>query len=161
MTMQKHMKPFKEVKLFPPKLEEVHRMAREMGVDYDTVVKEIALSLTIPTYQNNYYQVQKRTFEAPHGIMVHLAIRRLDRKPIHDWDDFQAIKNELVGATCEGCELYPSVLREHKDRNTFHLYVFSDPSKMFPFGMGPKKTEEEKAMDSARKLDNEVSVSAV
>lgn len=154
--MQKRMKPFKEVKLFPPKVEEVHRMAREMGVDVDTVVKEIALSLSVPTYQNNYYQVQKRAFEGPHGAMFHLAIRRLDRKPIHDWDDFQQIKNELVGPLCEGCELYPSVAREHHDRSTFHLYVFMTTDKMFPFGMGPQKSAEEKAMDSARRLDHEV-----
>lgn len=134
----KHMTPFVEVKPMPPTMGEVQQMAKEMGRSVNEVQDEIHKSLTVPMFRNNYYTVQKRFVESVAGPMWHLSIRRNDRKPVHNWTDFQIIKNQLCGPFLEGCELYPSVKREVQFANQYNLYVFMNDDKMFPFGIGPQ-----------------------
>jgi hypothetical protein len=65
--------------------------------------------------------------------LTHLSIKRNDRKPVRDWRDMQAIKNQLCGPEREACELYPAESRLVDSANQFHLWVL--PAGMqFPFG---------------------------
>lgn len=68
------------------------------------------------------------------AVLIRLSIRRLDRAPIHDWRDLQAIKNELVGPECEAVELYPAESRLVDTANQYWLWCYNDPTYRFPFG---------------------------
>jgi hypothetical protein len=70
--------------------------------------------------------------------MVHLSIRRNDRKIMRDWRDLQRIKNELVGPTCEGVEVFPSEDRKVDTTNQYHLWVCADPEYRLPFGFAER-----------------------
>lgn len=69
--------------------------------------------------------------DAPRGWW--LSIKTRDKAPVHDWRDFQRIKNELIGPEAEGVELYPAESRLVDTSNQYHLWVF-DPPFRFPFG---------------------------
>jgi hypothetical protein len=86
--------------------------------------------------KNDTYQVNVCVADVPDGFpaMLHLSIKRLDREPIHDWRDLQAIKNALVGDENEGVELYPAESRTTDTANQYHLWVFVNTGNAFPFG---------------------------
>jgi hypothetical protein len=85
-------------------------------------------------WKNDVYQVHVRSCgHGPFGELVHLSLRRLDRAPVTDWRDKQAIKNQLCGGDAEGIELYPSESRVVDTSNQYHLWVF----KGFPKGKSP------------------------
>ena len=83
-------------------------------------------------YQNSLYTVIVGI--NPQQTMAKLSIRRNDREAVHDWRDLQRIKNELVGAECEGFELYPAESRLVDTANQYWLWVFLDQS--FRLGVG-------------------------
>lgn len=90
-------------------------------------------------YQNSRYTVLLfRNEPARDGgpQMIHLSIRRNDRKRPgpERWRDFQRLKNELVGESHEGAELYPAETRVADCADQYHIYVLSDPTFEFPFG---------------------------
>jgi len=87
-------------------------------------------------YKNDTYQVSMRDLGED---FVHLSIKRIDREPIHDWRDLQAIKNELVGEECEGIELYPAESRLVDTANQYHLWVAKKSTFRFPFGFDSKR----------------------
>ncbi len=58
--------------------------------------------------------------------MIHLSIKRIDKKSIHDWRDLQLIKNELIGEEYFAVEVYPSEADLHDSVNQYHLWVFTD-----------------------------------
>jgi hypothetical protein len=64
----------------------------------------------------------------PHGfagvVMWHLSIKRLDKEPIMDWRDLQAIKSQLCGAEAEAIQLFPAESRVVDTSNQYHLWVF-------------------------------------
>lgn len=70
--------------------------------------------------------------------MLHLSIKRIDREPIHDWRELQAIKDQLVGPGNEGVELYPAHSRVIDTANQYHLFVLKDPKLRFPFGFAAR-----------------------
>lgn len=70
--------------------------------------------------------------------MVQLAVKRRDKKPIHDWRDMQRIKNELVGAENEGMEIYPAESRLLDSSNVYFMFVFEDPKVRWPFGFATR-----------------------
>lgn len=79
-------------------------------------------------YKNDTYQVNIRWKTPFHAFgadvdVVHLSIKRIDRAPIHDWRDLQAIKNKLVGDEREALELYPAESRRVDTANQYHLWV--------------------------------------
>lgn len=86
---------------------------------------------TYTVWLNDRYQVWRR--DAGHG-MIHLSIKRRDKKPVHDWRHLQQIKNELVGPECEGVELYPAESRLVDEANQFHLWCVADPRVRIPVG---------------------------
>ena len=87
-------------------------------------------------YINDTYQVLYRTVkDTPEGWpdIVHLSIKRHDRKHVHDWRDFQRIKNEVCGPELEAVELYPAESRLMDTSNQYHLWVFPEGYRL-PFG---------------------------
>jgi hypothetical protein len=85
---------------------------------------------------NDAYQVLVTWFDCPElGVkgMRWLSIKRRDRKPLHDWRELQAIKNELCGEDCEAVELYPSEARLTDSANQYHLFVLPKGC-YWPFG---------------------------
>lgn len=90
-------------------------------------------------WMNDQYQVSVRRMQSDtkgEPDLVHLSIKRIDRDPIRDWRDMQAIKNQLVGPECEGVELYPAQSRLVDTSNQYHIWVIDDPAYRFPFGFG-------------------------
>lgn len=88
---------------------------------------------------NNTYQVHKRPFDSEHWPnMIHLSVKRIDRRPIHDWRELQEIKNRLVGPEHEAVELYPAESRRVDTANQYHLFVLDDPAVRFPFGFADR-----------------------
>lgn len=82
-------------------------------------------------WMNDKYQVNRR--EGEEGL-VHLSIKRRDKKALPDWRDFQAIKNQLIGPECEAVELFPAESRLVDTANQYHLWGVRTPGFRFPFG---------------------------
>lgn len=82
-------------------------------------------------YLNDTYQVAK--YPEKDGT-IHLSIKRIDREPVTDWRDKQAIKNQLVGEQHEAVELYPAEDRVVDTANQYHLWVSADPNYRIPLG---------------------------
>lgn len=92
-------------------------------------------------HENSRYQVVRREYpEGPFGPYVHLTIRSRDGSPVHDWRDFQRIKNELVGEEAEAVELYPAESRLVDTANHYHLWAFTQ--YRFPLGMAQRETSD-------------------
>ena len=97
---------------------------------------------------NNKYQVFSRVF-APelNGFgceILWLSIKSHDRAPVRDWRDFQRIKNELAGTTCEAMEIYPAEDRLVDASNQYHLWVFP-PELRIPTGWPARDVIEDQA----------------
>lgn len=73
--------------------------------------------------------------------MTHLSIRRNDRNGRPSWPDTQQIKNALVGAECEGVELYPAESRLVDVADQYHLWVITNPAFRFGFGFQERLTK--------------------
>jgi len=89
-------------------------------------------------FENSRYQVAVHTF--PPGTwpevnieVKQLSIKRLDKREVKDWRDFQRIKTELLGPEVEACELYPAESRLVDTANQYHLWCLA-PGQWFPFG---------------------------
>ena len=96
-------------------------------------------------YVNNRYQVIKEVqypSDPSLSPLVHLSIRHLDRRALHDWRDLQRIKNELVHPQSEGLELYPAENRLVDTSNQYHLWVFADPTFRLSFGFSERQVAE-------------------
>ena len=139
--MRKTMTPFKPAKATPPNQKELEAFAKTSGHTAEELHRMVGDQLNVPTFSNNRYTVMKRVTDGILGPMWHLSIRRNDRKEVSDWADFQQIKNELCGATHEGVELYPSETRRQDFQGQYHLYVFMDPTKIFPLGVVSSHTK--------------------
>ncbi len=83
--------------------------------------------------------------------MVHLSIKRNDKRPVQDWREKQAIKNEVVGPEREAIELYPAESRLVDEADQAHLWVFpvGDP---LPIGFQQRRvqTDEERRAELAK-----------
>lgn len=89
-------------------------------------------------YTNGTYHATLRAYRGADGVgVVHLSIRRADRKPVRDWRHMQAIKNDILGPEVEAVELYPAESRLVDTANEFHLWAPVDDQGAavpFPFG---------------------------
>lgn len=150
------MKPLQKAVMMPDQLD---RAIEDIGKSYDQHPEATCNLAGLPTgssreavllaarqqtlaemvdstiWLNDVYQVHRKEMED----VVWLSIRRLDRQPCRDWRDLQAIKNQLVGPECEGCELYPAESRLVDSANQFHLWVVKDPEFRFPFGFAGRR----------------------
>ena len=102
-------------------------MPQEM---YDSMIKHVIMEAACSdVYINDVYQVYKYV----EGPVIHLSIKRRDRKEIRDWRDVQDIKNQMLGEEVEAVELYPAESRRLDVANQYHIYSFG-PGHRFPFG---------------------------
>lgn len=88
-------------------------------------------------FRNNVYQVCMRDCgDPPAGWprMIHLSIRRNDRRLVRDWRQLQWIKNQLVGPDHEAVELFPADARLVDTADQYHLWVLAEAGVRFPFG---------------------------
>jgi len=78
-------------------------------------------------YLSEFYQVAIDK-DPPHAfpgvVMWHLSIKRIDKEPIMDWRDLQAIKSQLCGDEAEALQLFPAESRCVDTSNQYHLWVF-------------------------------------
>ena len=74
----------------------------------------------------------RRDVEEGEYQMIHLSIKRNDKKPIREWRDLLRIKNTLVGEEVEAVELFPAMSRVVDEANQYHLWCI--PNYTFPFG---------------------------
>lgn len=121
----------------PQVLADMERAAALTGKTLEEVRAEwIDIARSEEVYLNNKYQVNVRRSPAIDGNppMVHLSIKRIDKRPIRDWRDLQRIKNEIVGPSCEGIELFPAEDRLVDTANQYHLWCVSDPTFRFEIG---------------------------
>lgn len=91
-------------------------------------------------FLNSRYQVAAFTPEGHEDSLLHLSIKRNDGAAVHDWRDFQRIKNELCGPDCEAVELYPAESRLVDGANQFHLFAIHG---QFPFGFRERLVSED------------------
>ena len=93
-------------------------------------------------FVNLHYQVAVWAASTPEGFpdMVHLSVKRRDRKPIdkNRWRILQRLKNIIVGPECEGVEIYPKETRLVDTANQYHLWVMVDPQNQWPFGFNDR-----------------------
>jgi hypothetical protein len=102
---------------------------------------------------NDYYQVLVTFFDCEAmGVkgMRWLSIKRIDRKPIHDWRELQLIKNELCGKDFEAVELYPSETRVNDTANQYHLFVLPK-GMVWPFGYFEREVSELSSQGSVQR----------
>jgi hypothetical protein len=128
--------------------------------DFDEAKVRAAIDeeLSWPVFKNWLYQVSVRKtptdFEREDGSgvvvnLVHLSIKRIDKKPVHDWRDLQRIKNQLLGEECEAMELYPAESRLVDTANQYHLWGYDDPGLRAPFGFpGPRVVDDTAGTDT-------------
>lgn len=82
-------------------------------------------------WTNDRYRVIVRRDDDGHVSCI--SITRWDHKPVHDWRDCHAIKNQLAGPEVEALELYPAESRLVDTANTAWLWVLP-PGARLPFG---------------------------
>lgn len=101
---------------------------------------------------NDMYQVNVN--EQP-GL-THLSIKRIDRAPIHDWRDLQAIKNEICGPEREAVEIYPAESRKVDTANQYHLWVLP-AGESLPFGFSIRAVTDSPGFNAVQRPGAEVS----
>jgi hypothetical protein len=110
-------------------------------------------------FLNDEYQVNVDR-SAPHGFadmaVVHLSVKRLDRGPLQDWRDLQAIKNMLVGEAFDAIQLYPAEERVVDTCNQFHLWVLvpanpCDPPPRLPLGWSVRLVTGESSLGAVQR----------
>lgn len=134
------MRPFYECDNRPPSPEMVRQLSKKLGLPEEAAERYLRdeWQQIKKIYRNNKYQVAVYDVAAkdPEAApMIWLSIKRLDKKPIHDWRELQKIKNAIVGPECEGVEIYPAESRLVDTANQYHLWVISDPTFRWPFGL--------------------------
>ena len=79
-------------------------------------------------WANNRYQVVEEEANHLHGFapVVHLSIKRLDKKPIRSWRDLLWIKNELCGPERWAVEIFPAMAELVDTANQYHLWVLPE-----------------------------------
>lgn len=84
---------------------------------------------------NDRYTVLLRPFTAADGRkMIHLSIKRHDRRVIDDWRDLQAIKNMIVGPERDAVQVFPRETHLVDTSNQWHLWAYMDDDFVLPFG---------------------------
>ncbi len=130
-----NLEPFKRATPNPATLTVEHWLKRGLTADEAaSVIAELKLDVI---WLNNVFQVNVRELPnqgAGWPTMIHLSIKRRDKKPVRDWRTLQQIKNAIVGPECEGVELFPAESRLVDTANQFHIWCLKDPNARFPFG---------------------------
>jgi hypothetical protein len=109
----------------------------KQGISPQEAQRQYDKLLTDIIWKNDEYQVnvdQDPDHGFGRGVAIwHLSIKRLDKEPVHDWRDLQAIKNAICGEAAEALELYPSEGRIVDTANQYHLWAFmADGERLYP-----------------------------
>lgn len=67
------------------------------------------------------------------GKCTWLSIRRIDRRPVNNWQDMQTIKNRLCGTECDAIQIFPKESKMMNTANQYHLIVMPEEVDI-PFG---------------------------
>ncbi len=134
------MKPFEKVIIKTKSDKEISKLVSHASkifhIPVNQVLEEMGKEKEI--WINDQYQVVIRKQSSNNNLdqfnIIHLSIKRIDKKPIHSWRDLQKIKNLLVGEENYGVEVYPNESELVDTSNQYHLWVFEDPSIRLPFG---------------------------
>jgi len=132
-----HMQAAASEPLHPTRRRELTVWAQKQGHDEATIAATIEAASTALTYKNHLYVATIHPADLWHENwpeMAHLSIRRIDRKPVHDWRHLQQVKADIFGADAEAVELYPAANRVVDTANSYHLFVLLEPGQHFPFG---------------------------
>jgi hypothetical protein len=143
------MQPFQPASINSEQITKIVDALTKANLPEERIQKIIDEALDGDVWLNDKYQVIVRRFEIPEfgGSWAHLSIKRIDKEPVHDWRDLQEIKNQLVGAECEGLELYPAQSRVVDTSNQYHIWALTSPGVRFPIGFEEGGTDEDlKAM---------------
>jgi hypothetical protein len=142
---------FERVQLVPPTPEQVKWMANAMQVSEKEAHQHMMLEGQTETYRNNLYLVQVRRVPnegVPGGAMIHLSIRRNDRRVLRDWRHLQQIKNEILGPEIEAVELFPAESRKVDQADQYHLWALTSPDLSYPVGYHSRTdTDAQKRVD--------------
>ena len=114
------MMEFRKGSIERPSDEKLRALAEKMGYTVEqaqATLDDILKSETV--WLNDVYQVNRRVT----GDFIHLSIKRIDRRPIHDWRDLQEIKNEVAGEETVAIEIYPAAQDLVYEENIRHLWV--------------------------------------
>ncbi len=147
---------FKRVDLTPHTKAQIEWMAKARDIPYEEAAKQLqAETQEFSAYRNNIYLVMVRKVDnpfSPTGSIIHLSIRRNDRRVVRDWRHLQRIKTELIGPECEAVELFPAESRLMDDCDQYHLWALDDPEFRFPVGYTePTDSDEHKALQERTK----------
>jgi len=96
-------------------------------------------------WENDLYYGSLRRYEsgAPLGGGGPYAVIGISTKSeaaLHDWRDFQRIKNDLLGTEWEGVELYPAESRLVDPSNRFYIWCFP-PGVLAALGFAHRRVE--------------------
>lgn len=131
------MSPFQEATL-PPEALDVDATMRKHGITRAQAELVVGDFLNSKVFMNDRFQVNVSRMKAPFGErmgdVLWLNIKRRNRAPLHNWRELQTIKNLIVGPEHEGFELYPAESRLVDSANSYHLFVFEDPTIRLPVG---------------------------
>jgi hypothetical protein len=155
------MKPFNRARVPRSEIDQLVRALSKQPAEYfvqylgenpepgriqDFIAQSVDHAMRAEFWRNDRYQVAIYRDDEPAADfpkLLHLSIKRIDRRPIHDWRELQAIKNLLVSPEAEGIELYPAESRRVDMANQYHLFVLADPGLRFPFGFKERVVSDE------------------
>lgn len=130
------MMPFRVTRHEPYKLDAEHWMRKGMSgeeaCDLVTALKDEIVHV------NNVYHVTVRPLKhdpsSKWPSMVHVSIKRHDRRAVTSWRDLQEIKNMLLSPEHEAVQLFPAESRLVDSANQYHMWALATPGMRFPFG---------------------------
>ena len=131
-------------------LNEIKRLQREYieaeGMTPEKALKAAQEACGDESWYNEQYQVIKTSYERkpPWPTLVHLSIRREDRRIMFDWRDMQRIKNQLLGEEKEAVQLFPAESRLVATANQYHLWGFDSDEFRFPLGYNERQVSDKK-----------------
>lgn len=128
LVHSEHMTPLEPARMDIPAWQEIVAMT---GCSEQDARGRVEWMKEQKVWANNLYQVNVSYLP---GNRAHIMIRRLDRQPIHNWQHFQEIKNQVLGAECEAVEVYPKESMLVDAKHHYHLWGFTTPERSFGIG---------------------------
>jgi hypothetical protein len=99
--------------------------------------ESVGITESVDRWENEFYYglVRRFTngFPIGGGPYCLISIGSVDHTAMHDWRDFQQLKNHLVGEEWEAVELYPAESRLKDPSNWFYLWCV--PKGVLEFGL--------------------------
>lgn len=138
------MQPLTRVYINPESLK-VTDYIKAFDVSTEEAYRMIGVVLSEEVYVNDTYQVSvtrgHQTGREGWPSMAHISVMRLDKQPSRSWSDMQAIKNQLMGESNEGIEIYPAEDRLTDCAPQYHVWCFEDDTFRIPMGWTTRKVK--------------------